>query len=109
MDNDFATALESFRTVSEEILLKHFADSGFTFAVPGVEIGNGRKYIKVWRTETRDGQTTRNSIHAFVEVATGDILKPASCKAPAKHARGNIYDDGGRASMNAHGFVKYMR
>lgn len=109
MENDFATALENFRTVSEEILRAHFDRSGFTFATPGVEIGTGRKYIKVWRTETRDGTTTRNSIHAFVEVATGDIFKPASCKAPAKHPRGNVYDDGGRASMNAHGFVNYMR
>jgi hypothetical protein len=107
---DFATALENFRTVSEEIIRAHFDRNGFTFAVPGVEIGTGgRKYIKVWRTETRDGQTVRNSIHAFVEVATGNIFMPASYKAPAKHERGNIYDDGGRASMNPHGHVVYMR
>ena len=32
------------------------------------------------------------SIHAFIEVATGDIFKPASFKAAAKGARGNITD-----------------
>ena len=109
MERDFTAALENFRAISEEIILAHFASNGFTFAVPGTEIGTGRKYIKLWRTETRDGATVRNSIHAFVEVATGDIFTPASCKAPAKHARGNIFEDGGRASMTAAGHVAYMR
>jgi hypothetical protein len=30
---------------------------------------------------------------AFVDCTTGDVLKTASWKAPAKHARGNIFDD----------------
>jgi hypothetical protein len=34
-----------------------------------------------------------NSAYAFIEIATGNILKPASWKSPAKHARGNIFAD----------------
>jgi hypothetical protein len=106
---EFETALESFRAASEDVLLRHFDESGFTFAVPGVAIGKGRKYIKLWRNETRDGETRTTSIHAFVEVSTGDIFKPASTKAPAKHARGNIYNDAGRSCLTPHGFVAYLR
>lgn len=41
----------------------------------------GRRFIKV---------ITGSSVYAFVEIATGDIYKPASWAAPAKHVRGNI-------------------
>lgn len=107
---EFTEALEKFRAASEEIIIDHFARNEFTFAVPGVVIGKGRKYIKLWNTETGfDGETRINRIHAFVEVSTGDIFKPANTKAPAKHARGNIYKDEGRASMDASGHIFYLR
>ena len=32
------------------------------------------------------------SIHAFIDISNGDIFKPASFKAPAKGARGNVTD-----------------
>jgi hypothetical protein len=32
------------------------------------------------------------SVHAFVDIANGDLLKAASWKAPAKGARGNLLD-----------------
>jgi len=107
--DEFNEALEQFRAISEEIIIDHFARNEFTFAVPGVVIGKGRKYIKLWNTETRNGETVINRIHAFVEVSTGDIFKPANTKAPAKHPRGNIYNDGGRASMDASGHIFYLR
>ena len=108
--SEFTEALENFRAVSEEIILAHFARNEFTFAVPSVVIGTGKKYIKLWNAEAHNGgEAAINRIHAFVEVSTGDIFKPASTKAPAKHARGNIYDDGGRASMTNCGHVAYLR
>lgn len=108
----FETALEGFRAASEDVLVAHFARNNFTFAVPFIETAGrrGPKYVKLWRGETHTGSEPRlNSIHAFVEIATGDIFKPASTKAPAKHVRGNIYDDAGRASMTAAGHINYMR
>lgn len=48
----------------------------------------GNKYYKIInRAWGRD-----ESVHAFVDATTGDLLKPAGWKAPAKGARGNITD-----------------
>ncbi len=47
---------------------------------------NGRKYHKLIM-ET--GGNSR-SVHAFVDKKTGDVYKPASFKAPAKHIRFNL-------------------
>ncbi len=45
-----------------------------------------------------------NTTKALGTVKCGDILRPATWKAPAKHARGNIYDEhGGMASMTPYG------
>ena len=48
----------------------------------------GRKYARVYRVDSR-GAT--GGVYCFVDRSNGDILKAASWKAPAKHARGNIY------------------
>ena len=39
----------------------------------------GKKYIKVIQEDS--------SVHAFIDRKTGDVYKPASWKAPAKHVR----------------------
>ena len=55
------------------------------------KVYTGKKYYKIVsrefdtfrdRNEYRDG-----SVHAFVDKETGDVYKPASWKAPAKHIR----------------------
>lgn len=43
----------------------------------------GASYIKI---------SKGGSVHCFVDKKTGDVLKAASWKAPAKGARGNIFD-----------------
>lgn len=55
------------------------------------EVSYGAKNAKIIRSDR--GQ---RSVYCFVDRETGDILKAASWRAPAKHARGNIKDpDGG--------------
>jgi len=49
-------------------------------------IESGRKYHKIWM-ETDDNS---RSVHAFVDMKTGEVYKPASFKAPAKHVRFNL-------------------
>ena len=49
-------------------------------------IESGRKYHKIVM-ETGAGS---RSVHAFVDKKTGDLYKPASFKAPAKHVRFNL-------------------
>ena len=46
----------------------------------------GRKYHKIYMCI--NGK--RDSIHAFIDKKSGDVFKPASVKAPAKHARYNL-------------------
>jgi len=56
---------------------------------------NNRKYIKVIRG---------GSVHCFVDKTNGNVLMAASWNAPAKHARGNIFDDNnGLGCMNEYG------
>lgn len=50
---------------------------------------SGRKYHKVIM-ETGAGS---RSVHAFVDKKTGDVLKSASFKAPAKGVRFNLLDE----------------
>lgn len=50
-----------------------------------------RKASKYYRVENNE-MGKAGSIHAFIEISTGDIFKPASFKAPAKGARGNVTD-----------------
>jgi hypothetical protein len=109
----FDEALEDYRATAEGILRTHYDRNGYTFATPNIEITKGgRKYIKLIRTESNfetgepQGQTF---VHSFVEVATGDIYKAASFKAPAKHARGNIYRGNGADALDDAAHVKYLR
>lgn len=71
---------------------------------PEVSVNKGRKYAKV-STHVPGGW---GSVHSFVVLETGDILKPASFNAPAKHARGNIFEDGGIRALTTHGHIRYL-
>ena len=48
-------------------------------------VESGRKYHKI----IMDANGSR-SVHAFVDKKTGEVYKPASFKAPAKHVRYNL-------------------
>lgn len=54
------------------------------FAMPG------RRYVRI--VKDWNGQ---QSVHSFVQIDNGDVLKAEGWKKPAKHARGNIYDVSG--------------
>ena len=49
-------------------------------------IESGRKYHKIWMEDTSNSR----SVHAFVDMKTGEVYKPASVKAPAKGVRFNL-------------------
>lgn len=74
----------------------------------------GRKYIKVVREEVWDNNIGKvsKSVHAFIEVSTGDIYKAASWKAPAKNgARFNVVNDNANliAACDPYGGYLYKR
>jgi len=75
-----------------------------SLAAEKLVISQGSRYIKI----SRIGPSV-NSVWSFVDRTNGDVLKPATWRAPAKHARGNIFDQsGGMASMTSFG-PAYLR
>jgi hypothetical protein len=90
-----------------EIYNKDFADRGYgEFQRQVLEVKVGRKYAKVMSVHKDGGQ---GSVHSFVNMENGDVLKPAGCNKPAKHARGNVYDKAhGVATMTPYG-PAYLR
>lgn len=65
-----------------------------------LDVANGKKYIKIVKNR---------AAWAFIDKVSGDIFKPASWAAPAKHARGNIFDESnGMKYMSAYG-PDYLR
>ena len=66
----------------------------------------GRRYAKLVRSNQSGSD---RSVHCFVDLTNGDVLKAASWKAPAKHARGNIHDaNNGLGGVTHHGGA-YLR
>lgn len=71
-----------------------------------ISLRPGKRYVKVVRADVRNES---RSVHCFVDMTNGDVLKAAGWKAPAKHARGNIFDEHhGLGSMNEYG-PAYLR
>jgi hypothetical protein len=69
----------------------------------------GQRYIRVVAFYDVDGKPMHRSAWAFVDKTTGDVLKAASWKKPAKHARGNIFDEwNGLKSVGPYG-PAYLR
>lgn len=102
---NFETSLASWLAGAQDIINKHFATNYPRLQVPTLKLERGKRYVKVVRClDDQEGRPIERSAHAFVDTTNGDVLKPASWKAPAKHARGNIYDQhNGLGSMGVYG------
>ena len=69
-------------------------------------IQEGKRYFKVVRQYVNGSS---RSVYAFIDKQTGNIFKPASWEAPAKHARGNVHNiDNGMDCCNKYS-VAYLR
>ena len=59
-----------------------------------ITIKPGRKFIKIIRDNSVWGFVAKSDgVHKGVPMITGDVLKAAGWSAPAKHTRGNIFDN----------------
>ena len=59
-----------------------------------ITIKPGRKFIKIIRENSVWGFVAKDDgMHKGVPMKMGDVLKAASWNAPAKHTRGNIFDN----------------
>ena len=63
---------------------------GYDAPVYKFVIESGRKYHKIVMEVPNNNRPPSRSVHAFVDRTTGDVYKPASFKAPAKHIRFNL-------------------
>jgi hypothetical protein len=96
--NDINAALDAFLALAQAKVDTQYTDS--VLPAPVLTIRRGKRYAKVIR---------ETSVHCFVDLTNGDVLKAASWKAPAKHARGNIFAaDGGASGVSAWGGT-YLR
>jgi len=81
--HDFNTAFVKFFVGLTDKLDAHWkATMPADFPQDEVRAENGRRYVKV---------IVGTSVYAFLDKTNGNVLKPASWKSPAKHARGNIF------------------
>jgi len=100
------TEFKTWMEMCQAVIDAHYEKMGFApFQKTELKVKGGRRYIKVsavcliQRQDPNDHSKNLDeyavngeSAWAFVDTMTGDVLKPASWKAPAKHARGNLFD-----------------
>ena len=100
MTTQFETALQTYFEGCQQV-----AEAHRTKNYPNVPMEAWR----VDRLQKRVRIVSGSGCHSFVDIATGDVLKAASWKTPAKHARGNIYDEcNGLKGMGPYG-PAYLR
>ena len=105
---DVQVRLDLYVGMIQKKVNRYFEINEFTFAdPPQVMIDYGKKYAKVVNVDQLNGS---RSVHTFVNMFTGDILKSGSWKTPQKNGvRGNIFaDDLGADRVNEHG-ANYLR
>jgi len=92
-DHSFAADPSAFNTAVAEwmkIATQRVEDNAKQYkhiaTPPHLSIEKGKRY---WKIVIKDSQT---SVFAFIDTQNGNVYKAASWRAPAKHARGNIFD-----------------
>lgn len=89
--------LETFRSSVEKLMNYNLAQmygSRQPWSDYVVTLEAGKKFIRVVRQEKRrdTGEIHGRSVYCFIQIDNGDILKAAGWKAPAKHARGSVFN-----------------
>lgn len=92
---NFDAKLESFIAGVNDIRAKHYAKHFPNIECKIITARKGKRYVKLI-----DG----SRVFCFVDMTNGDVLKAATWSAPAKGARGNIFDENnGLARITAYG------
>lgn len=105
--------IAAFVKRADEMTAEYWHQQGFTFSPPPKHRADyiSDKWVRV--VEERSGNS---SVYAFIclkdgqtkalgMLKAGDIHKAATFKAPAKHARGNVFQDDFGKCMTPHGIV----
>jgi hypothetical protein len=84
----------------QKLVADHYAATYTHVKCPIFRADVGQRYIKIVQGD---------SVTTFIDRTNGDVLKSASYKAPAKGARGNIFDaSNGMSRMTTYG-PEYLR
>jgi len=105
INTEFGMALCKFRTKAQAIVDEYYKDS--SAPKPTLQFMEGPRYIRVV-SEKGPNHAPQRSVYCFIDKTNGDVLKAAGWKAPAKHARGNIFDDDPAKGLGPFG-AKYLR
>ena len=100
--------LEQYMAMVQEKNATYYKVMNFTHSDPDhISADIGRKYARVVKNDQLNGS---RSVHTFVNMDNGDILKSGGWKAPAPNGvRGNIFDtDLGESVVNEMG-ANYLR
>ena len=100
--------LEQYMAMVQEKNATYYKVMNFTHSDPDhISADIGRKYARVVKNDQFNGS---RSVHTFVNMDNGDILKSGGWKAPAPNGvRGNIFDtDLGASVVNEQG-ANYLR
>jgi len=103
----FEQALDQFMRGAQQKIDADWKTHGYNVRTkPTLKKSKGKKFIRIFQ---ENPSTKDRSAWAFINTENGDVLKPAGWKKPAKHARGNIYnDDYGIGTVTAYG-PQYLR
>jgi hypothetical protein len=85
-------ALVNFVKLAQELVDKHYATHPWKRVL---SVEPGRRYARIVIQDEHDGvlDAYSRSVYCFVDMTNGDVLKSESWKKPAKHARGNIFNE----------------
>jgi hypothetical protein len=86
MDQNIQNQVGLFTIKLSQLMREYYTTKFSNLAVPKLEVKFGKKYAKIIKVDNQ------RSVHSFINLSNGDILMAASWNAPAKHARGNIFD-----------------
>lgn len=107
LDPKFERAANAFLKAAQKIVTANEKKQNLDIGSAELSFDKGRRYWRIW--STRQGDYRHRSAWAFLDTTNGDVLKPASWRAPAKHARGNIFDaQGGTKGVGPYG-PAYLR
>ncbi len=118
MDTQLEEKINEFLKVADEMSAEHYKKSGFTFAPPPTYVAEvSSKWAKIITMKHHhDGTSHTDGVYGFIclqdystktlgNLKRGDIHRAASYKAPAKHARGNVFDANFKDCLTPYGIV----
>jgi hypothetical protein len=69
------------------MLVQYYTEQFAVLESPTVEISMGKRFARIIKK-----RGLNMDAYGFIDLKNGDLLKSASWKAPAMHARGNIFN-----------------